>query len=308
MDRRSVLKAGASGLIAVSVPPLLSAAPPSSEPVLTTHLSDKVAVVSGVGCNVLALSSGDALTLVDCGSAARTAGLMGELRKLPGGKRVQNLFNTHWHPDQTGANDVLARGGAVIIAHEKTKLWLATDHYVPAKAQYDKARPKAAWPSRTFYTSGSLSFGSEHIDYGYLLEAHTDGDCYVFCRDSNVLAVGHVASPVRDPELDWFGGGWIGGRLDALAYLIKLCDAQTRVVPAFGPVIGKDQLRAELDLLQQVYDRAIEYLRKAYNYKEMLDHGVLQGLPRSWSDPETFTYSLCKGLWAHHNMLTHDIV
>jgi|SRR5580658_2661215 cyclase len=308
MDRRSVLKAGAGGLIAATLPPLLRSAPTDAAAPATTHLTDRIAVLSGVGCNVLAVSAADGLTLVDCGAAAHTTALTGQLRQLPGGKRVQNVFNTHWHPDQTGANDALAKGGAVIIAHEKTRLWLATDHYVPATAQYDKARPKAAWPTKTFYTTGSMSAGSERIEYGYLLEAHTDGDCYVFCRDSNVLAVGHAASPVRDPELDWFGGGWIGGRLDALAHLIKLCDAQTRVVPAFGPILAREQLQAELDLLQQVYDRSVEYLRKAYSYKEMLDHGVLQGLPRTWADPESFMYSVCKGLWAHHNMLTHDIV
>ena len=39
--------------------------------------------------------------------------------------------------------------------------------------------------------------------------AHTRGDIYVFFRDSNVLAVGDVASPLRDPALDYFTGAWI---------------------------------------------------------------------------------------------------
>ncbi len=57
-----------------------------------------------------------------------------------------------------------------------------------------------------------MNAGGERIDYGYLIEAHTSGDIYVFFRDSNVLAVGDVASPARDPELDYFTGAWIGGR------------------------------------------------------------------------------------------------
>jgi glyoxylase-like metal-dependent hydrolase (beta-lactamase superfamily II) len=179
---------------------------------------------------------------------------------------------------------------------------------VPGEGRYEKARPKAAHPTRTFYTGGALTAGPERIEYGYLIEAHTDGDIYVFCRDSNVLAVGHAASPVQDPGLDWFGGGWLGGRLDALANLIRLCDGQTRVVPAFGPVIGRADLQAELDLLQQVYDRSVALMRKAYSYQDMLDAGVLAGLPRTWADPKAFMYAVCKGLWAHQNMLTHDIV
>jgi glyoxylase-like metal-dependent hydrolase (beta-lactamase superfamily II) len=170
---------------------------------------------------VVALSSPDGLTLVDCGAAAHSSTLLKQLRELPGGKRVQTLFNTHWHADQTGSNDVFGKAGAQIIFHQQSYLWLATDHWVPSEERYEKARPRAAHPTRTFYTTGDLTAGEEHIEYGYLIEAHTDGDAYVFCRDSNVLAVGHVASPVRDLELDWFGGGWIGGRLDALSQLIS---------------------------------------------------------------------------------------
>jgi glyoxylase-like metal-dependent hydrolase (beta-lactamase superfamily II) len=305
IDRRSILKAGIGTLAAATLPSLVRA---SSDTVEIQRLNDRLTVVSGVGCNVLALSGPDGLTLVDCGAAAHVSALQKHLRDLPGGKKVQTVFNTHWHPDQTGANEVFGKAGAQIIAHEKTRLWIATDHWVPAEERYEKARPKAAHPTRTFYTNDNLTVGTERIEYGYLLEAHTDGDCYVFCRDSNVLAVGHAASPVRDPELDWFGGGWIGGRLDALALLIKLSDDQTRVVPAFGPVIGRARLKAEFDLLKQVYDRSVTYVSKAFNYKDMLQAGVLEGLPRTWNDPQAFMYSVCKGLWAHHNMLVHEIV
>lgn len=305
IDRRSVLKVGVGGLAVAALPPWVRAA---AAPAETVQLNERLIMVSGVGCNVLALSAPDGLTLVDCGAAQHTSALLKQLCALPGGKHVKTLFNTHWHSDQTGSNDVFGKAGAEIISHEKTRLWLGTDHYVPAEDRYERARPKAALPTRTFYTTGSLTSGSERVEYGYLLEAHTDGDCYVFCRDSNVLAVGHAASPVRDPEFDWFGGGWIGGRLDALTLLIRLSDDQTRIVPAFGPVIGRAQLKEELDLLQEVYDRSVNYLRKGFSYKDMLDAGIMHGLARTWTDPQTFMYSVCKGLWAHHNTLTHDIV
>ena len=305
IGRRSVLKAGVSSLAVVAAPLIARAAADSTEAV---RLNDKITVIGGVGCNVLALSGPDGLTLVDSGAAAHTGALLKRLRDLPGGNRVHTVFNTHWHPDQTGGNEVLGNANAQIVAHQKTLLWMATDHYVPTERRYEKARPKAALPTKTFYTRDSMTVGPEKVEYGYLLEAHTDGDCYVFCRDSNVLAVGHVASPVRDPELDWFGGGWVGGRLEALTTLVKLVDDQTQIVPSYGPVMHRAQLQAELDLWQQVYDRAITFLRKGYSYKDMLGAGVMQGLARTWSDPDAFMYSLCKGLWAHHNMLTHDIV
>jgi len=307
IDRRSVLKAGLSGVLGGSLA-RLALAEPSAAAAQLERLSDRLAVVRGVGGNVVALQGGDGLLLVDSGADGHTAQLTRALAAFAGGAAVRTVFNTHWHPEQTGGNEVLGKAGATLIAHEKTRLWLATDHYVPEEDRYERARPKAAQPTKTFYTTGSLTSGSEHIDYGYLLEAHTDGDIYVYFRDSNVLAVGHVAAPVRDPELDWFAGGWIGGRLDALTLLHSLANEATRIVPADGPVLSRAQLRAELDLLQIVYDRTVELLRKGDGPKEMLAAGALQGLARTWNDPAKFLYAVCKGLWAHHNVLTHDIV
>ncbi len=40
----------------------------------------------------------------------------------------------------------------------------------------------------------------------------------------------------------------------------------------------------------------------------MLDAGVLKGLPRTLSDPRRFLYDLHKGLWAHHNKLSPNVV
>jgi cyclase len=85
-------------------------------------------------------------------------------------------------------------------------------------------------------TTGSLKAGSEQIDYGYLPLAHTSGDIYVFFRTTNVLAAGDVASPLRDPALDYFTGTWIGGRVDATDILLKLSNDQTRIVPPMVPL------------------------------------------------------------------------
>ena len=156
---------------------------------------------------------------------------------LASNAKVNTLFNTHYHVDQTGNNEMFSAAGAKIIAHKRTLEWMSADHWVPAEDRYEKARPKAARPTETFLTTGSLKAGGEQIDYGYLTLAHTNGDIYVFFRNANVLAVGDVASPLRDPALDYFTGAWIGGRVDAMDILLKLANEQTRIVPAYGPVM-----------------------------------------------------------------------
>ena len=188
------------------------------------------------GTNVLALSTPDGLVLVDSGAPELGERLLGSLRQLAPDGRVRTVLNTHWHPENTGANDLLRQAGAAIVAHENTRLWMATPTWMPAEDRYRPPRPEPAHPTETFYVDGSMAAGGERIDYGYLIEAHTSADIYVFFRGANVLAVGDVASPARDPVLDYLTGAWIGGRVDAMDRLLGLSDAATRIVPGFGPV------------------------------------------------------------------------
>ena len=306
VDRRTVLAGALGGLVCLSLA-RIGTASAGNQPQLT-RLNDKLALISGAGGNVLALVTDDGLVLVDSGGPEHTRALLAQLRTLPGKGHVRTLFNTHWHLDSTGSNETFGKSGAKIIAHEKTRLWLATDHYVPAEDRYQKAQPLAAQPTETFYTHADMTAGSEKIEYGYLLEAHTDGDIYVFFRNANVLAVGGAASPDRDPELDWFAGGWIGGRLDALALILKLSNEETQIVPAYGPAVTRARIQAERDMLQVIYDRMVEQIRKGLSNEDMLAAGVMQGLTRTWNDPKKFVYDAHKGLWAHHNTLSADIV
>jgi glyoxylase-like metal-dependent hydrolase (beta-lactamase superfamily II) len=269
------------------------------------RLTDKLAVVEGGGVNVVAFAAGDGLVLVDSGAPKSGEKVMSA---LGANAKVHTLFNTHYHLDQTGNNEMFAAAGAKIIAHERTRQWMSSDYWVPAEERYEKARPKAARPTETFQTTGTLKSGAEQIDYGYLPLAHTNGDIYVFFKTSNVLAVGDVASPLRDPALDYFTGGWIGGRVDAMDILLELSNDQTRIVPAYGPVMTKAEFKAERDLMEEVRARMWKQVREGDGPKDMLEAGVLKGLPRTWKDPDKFLYDAAKGLWAHHNKLDPNVV
>src|ERR1700722_11546615 len=221
-DRRTFLQASLSGLAGLASLPLLGSLAgcqqlPSGQSSGSTtarktalpgeKLADRVTLITGAPGNVVALSSSDGILLVDSGSSALAKSVRASLDGAP----VRTLFNTHYHAEQTGGNELFGKAGAEIHAHEITRQWLATDYYVPAEDRWVKALPKSAWPTKTFREKGEMKSGAERIEYGYLLEAHTRGDIYVFFRDSNVLAVGDVASPPRDPALGWYAGGWAGG-------------------------------------------------------------------------------------------------
>ena len=305
MNRRELLKGTVAGALTVWASPRILTGQQAAGSV---RLTDKLAVVDGGGSNVLAFSAGEGLVLVDSGAPKSGEQVMAALNNVAAGAKVQTLFNTHYHTDQTGNNELFAAAGAKIVAHERTAQWMASDYWVPAEDRYEKARPKAARPTETFLNTGSLKAGSEQIDYGYLTLAHTNGDIYVYFKTSNILAAGDVASPLRDPALDYFTGAWIGGRVDAMDILLALSNEQTRIVPAYGPVMTRAEFKAERDMMEEVRARLFKQVREGDGPKDMLQEGVLKGLARTWKDPEKFLYDAAKGLWAHHDKLDPNVV
>jgi cyclase len=303
VDRRQVLKGAVAGALTLWASPRMLKAQQGVQ-----RLTDKFALIDGGGSNVLAFSTTEGLILVDGGAPKSGDQVMAALRNVAPAAKVQTLFNTHYHTDQTGNNELFAAAGVKIIAHERTRQWMSTDYWVEAQDRYEKARPKAARPTETFLTTASLKAGAEQIDYGYLILAHTNGDIYVHFKTSNILAAGDVASPQRDPALDYFTGAWIGGRVDAMDTLLKLSNDQTRIVPAYGPVMTRAELKAERDLMEEVRARLFKQVREGDGPKDMLEEGVMKGLPRTWKDPEKFLYDAAKGLWAHHDKMDRNVV
>lgn len=300
-NRRAFLGGSACGLLGLAASPLFAAAPRTAS---QTVLNDRLRVIAGVPGNVIVLRGADGLVLVDSGSAALAPSVMQALRN----ERVRTVINTHYHADQTGGNALFAKAGAEIRAHTITKQWLAADYWSPAENRWIKAPPKETVPTVTFRDKGTMTSGTEHVEYGYLLEAHTRGDAYVYFRDSNVLAVGDVASPLRDPVHDWFAGGWIGGRVDAMDDLLKLANADTRIVPAYGSVMTRAQLQAERDMMSKLFDKTSQLTAKGHSAKDMLEAGALKDVGRTFQDPYRFLYDVAKGLQAHYTNFAGNVV
>ncbi|MEO8466527.1 MAG: MBL fold metallo-hydrolase [Gammaproteobacteria bacterium] len=302
--RRTILK---SALGAAAVAALPRAFAEAAAKIDVVRVTDSIALLTGAGGNVLALTTTDGLVVVDSGAAEATADLRLALGALPNGNKIRTLFNTHWHHEQTGGNEGLGKGAA-IVAHEKTRQRLSIGYYVPAEDRYEKPVAVAAQPTESFYTTGETQIANQRVDYGYLLEAHTDGDCYVYFRDANVLAVGDAVSPLRDPELDWFGGGWLGGRVDSLDLLLKLGNANTKFVPSYGGPVSRADVQKERDMSLKLFERFVELVRKGQSADDIFAAGIMNDTGRTWADPKKFVHDAFKGFWAHHNTLMPDIV
>jgi cyclase len=301
--RREMLRAALGGAAGIALAaPLcdLAAAAGQAAPAAagTVRLADDLFVLRIPGqTNVVAHISADGVLLVDGVSAGASEALMAAVAALPGGRSVHTVFNTHWHPEQTGSNEPFGKAGRAIIAHENTRLWLATDVTWPWNGRRFSRAPKIAQPNRTFYTTATLSSG---IRYGHIPDAaHTDGDLYVYFPEQNVLAVGDVVSGQGWPVVDWPTGGWIGGIVGGIQRLQALANEGTRIVPARGPVLSLADLKAQQAMYGTIYDRLTQLLNKGRGPSEAVAAGPAKEFEAQMGNPDEFVRRAFESLWAY---------
>ena len=301
--RRELLKAalgGAAG-IALAAPVRRLAAAPAQTPDVagTVRLADDLFVLRIPGqTNVVAHTGPDGVLLVDGVSAGASDALMQAVAGLPGGGSVHTVFNTHWHPEQTGSNEHFGKAGKTIVAHENTRLWLATDVTWPWDGRRFTRAPKIAQPNRTFYTTGTLP--SDGIRYGHVPDAaHTDGDLYVYFPRQNVLAVGDVVSGQGWPVVDWTTGGWIGGIAGGIQRLSTLVNEETRIVPARGPVLGVADLKVQYAMYSTLYDRLTQLLNKGRGPTEAVEARPAKEFEAQMGNADEFVRRAFESLWAY---------
>lgn len=301
--RRQLLKAalgGAAGLL-LGPPvlrPAVAWAQAPSDASGPLQLSDDLFVLRLPGqANVVAQTSAEGVLLVDGMSADGSDALMKSVAALPRSGRVHTLFNTHWHPEQTGSNLRLGQAGATIIAHENTRLWLGADITWPWDGKRFKPLAKVAQPNKTFYGTGKLDSG---VSYGYISDAaHTDGDLYVYFPQQNVLAVGDAVSGQGWPVVDWWTGGWIGGIVGGLQRLQTIANAETRIVPARGPVLGLADLKTQYEMYGTIYDRLSQLLNKGRGPGEAVAAQPTKEFDARMGNPDEFVRRAFESLWAY---------
>ena len=223
-------------------------------PIQATKLSPELVVMMGDGGNVGVIITGDGLMMIDGGLPERAADLRKAIAEVDSHK-VSVLFNTHWHSDHIGSNEMLGGMGVKIIAQEKTKKWLSQKVNMEVFNRTVEPLKPEGLPTQTFAKGGKMTFGKENIEYTLVLPAHTDSDTYVFFPGPNVLHTGDLLFNGFYPIIDYSTGGWVGGMAAAAATLLKVGDAQTRIIPGHGPLASKEDLRATHEMLQTVSAR-----------------------------------------------------
>jgi glyoxylase-like metal-dependent hydrolase (beta-lactamase superfamily II) len=300
--RREILTTALAGAAGMALAPLRlsgqTVSPQTTSASGTLKLADDLFLLRLPGqTNVVAHTTGAGVILVDGASASASGDLMKAVAELPGSRPVQTLFNTHWHPEQTGANEIVGKAGGTIIAQENTRLWLTTDVTWPWDGRRFTRLPKIAQPNKTFYTSDTLPSG---IRYGYIPDAaHTDGDLYVYFPQQNVLAVGDAVSAEGWPVVDWTTGGWIGGIVGGLVRIQTLANDTTRIVPGRGPVLSLADLKNQAQMYGTIYDRLTQLLNKGRGPTEAVAAQPAKEFEAQMGNPDEFVRRAFESLWAY---------
>ena len=296
ISRRLFLSASAAALGSALLPVYSIGASQQTSPRITTIDLGGLKLFQGAGCNVIAMRGDDGALMIDGGLRANADALIKAVRDATGNSRIHTLINTHWHPEQTGANEAVGRDGGVIIAHEKTRMYLSN---TVSSVTFEGRRaplPQAARPNKTTRTDGTLMFAGQQINYEYLPAAHTDGDLYVHFPGMNVLAAGGVVSGEEWPIVDYVNGAWLGGRVRAIERLAELVNPETRVVPANGRVItGRDIVR-QREIYQELFRTMIAYMNMGYGPEDAAAKNPLKKYEAEFGDATKFLYGAYRSM------------
>jgi cyclase len=230
-------------------------------PIAATKLTDRITVLSGAGGNVGLVLGPDGLMMIDGGTANRAADLAKAIAEISP-RMVQVLFNTHYHFDHTGSNELLGANRVRIIAHENVKKRLGTRFENPAMGRTMEALPASAHPTETFTAGGKLTFGQESLEYTHTPLAHTDGDAFVLLRGANILHTGDLFWVGRYPVVDYTVGGSLAAMAATLEQMDRTIDANTRIIPGHGPAsVTRDQMRQTRETWLAINQRLEEHAK-----------------------------------------------
>ena len=296
VSRRSFLYAGTAALGGAFVRGGRLQAAQAGARITTTDLGGAT-LLQGAGCNVIAIPGSDGALMIDGGLAANADALLTAVKNATRTTKVNTLINTHWHPEQVGANEAVGKSGGVIFAHEKTKAALSTTIYSSIALKGRRtALPDAARPTKTTRDDGSMEFAGQKVDYGYMPAAHTDGDLFVHLPKMNLLVVGGVASAQEWPLLDYRNGAWLGGRVRALEHLADLVTPDTRVVPANGRMMTGKEIVRHRDMYQKLFTTMIGYLNMGLGPEDAVVKNPLKEYTSEFGDPSAFTYGALRSM------------
>ena len=235
----------------------------------TTRLADNIYVYEAapnIG-NVISLSGPDGVLLVDTMNVPLHGKLLAAIRATGATGPIRYVINTHLHGDHTAGNELFAKDGAAIVAHDNE-----LKRMMAPKADGTPSAPAALWPSVTYSDHLTLRFDGEEVQLIHAPPAHTDGDTIVYFKRANVMDVGDLPSSIRYPVIGIDDGGGVDGMIAGGKFVMGLANAQTKLISAHtGPLVTFKEVTIQDGMLQTVRDRIAKMISAGRSLQQVVD-------------------------------------
>ena len=239
------------------------------------HVAGTVYYLEGRGGNIGLSVGDDGVVMIDDQFAPLTDRILAAIRQINDGD-VRFVINTHVHGDHTGGNENLGRMGIVILARDEVRVRLLS------------SAPEAALPMLTYSDAITIHLNGEEVHAFPVPPAHTDGDSFIYFRNSDVLHAGDVFRTTGFPYIDVNNGGTLQGTLDALALAIGMAGPNTKIVPGHGTVSTRAHVTEFRDMILDVVDKVRPMVARGMTYDQVAAADPTAPYNAKWGDPERF--------------------
>ncbi|MFM9925108.1 MBL fold metallo-hydrolase [Variovorax sp. H27-G14] len=256
---------------------------PVPAPFQVQNIAPGIEVIFGGGGNVTMDHGGARIFLVDAKSPNVAEQFVSAVHAVSA-KPVMAVVNTHWHFDHVGANQLLHKAGASVIAQANVRHRMADGGTISFLKMAVEPAPKNAAPGSVYQTSQTLKVGSDTVQLVHVARAHTDGDTLVKWAHANVLATGDIYIRHGLPFVDLSSGGSLRGFIAAVDKCIALSDDHTVVVPGHGELSTRADLVAFRDRLKAITDAIDEQVRAGKSLSEIQALRLADAWPKDARD------------------------
>ena len=249
----------------------------------TTDLGHGVYFLGWQGGDSLILVGNDGVLLVDTSVAQMGEKIKAAIARVSD-KPIRLVINTHAHADHFGANELLAKGGAVIVGHERLRERMAKGQYLAAFKQTIPPSPPAALPAITYIETMTIHFDGETVQLFHAPRAHTDSDTLVYFKRANVIhASGTFGGDRSYPFFDMSSGGSLAGMIGAEEKMLSLSDDKTRIIADEGDPGSTEGLKASRDMLVKIRVRIQKLIDEGKSEDQIVAAKPTKDLDARWA-------------------------
>jgi len=251
----------------------------------TTDLGNKTYMLEGQGGNITVAVGSDGILMVDTQFSPlhdKIKAAVTKISPLP----IKYVVNTHYHGDHTDGNAAFHKEGATIVAHDNLRVRLLAGTTNLFNGNKAAPAPADAIPTMTYQVGDmKLPFGGRTVELRHVINAHTDGDTWLYFPDANVLSLGDTFSNGRYPNIDWSNGGGIDGMIAANERYLSAGNEDTKIVPGHGSLATKQNLREYLAMLIEARARVKKLFDEGKSEQETIAANPLADLSKKWATP-----------------------